>query len=180
MKNYEQPKIFYRSLTDEEGNEVKDISKKWIPVTPEEKEAWERCTGTFRKDKQRNGECKIPYHLTYLCDAYCDICKYKCRPSEWPLEVSIEAEMERIYEGESSFAGFISDETLTTSLEEERVFLRMEMAELQKSNPEGYQILMLFASGYSERECADRMGLPRNTYVYKRKALIKSLREKLL
>ena len=117
--------------------------------------------------------------MNYLCDTFCDDCKFKCRPDAWPREVSIEDEMERIYEGESSFAGFISDDALTTSIDEECAFLRMEMEKLEKSNPEGYQILMLFAEGYSERECAKIMKLPRNTYVYKREALIRSLREKL-
>lgn len=181
MKNQEQPKIYYRSLMGEDGNEIRDIDKKWISVTPEQKQDWERYTGTLRKEKQRNGECRISYkkHETYKCDGDCDGCRFSRRPDDYPPEVSIEGEMERIYAGESSFAGYISDESLTAVFDEERAILRMEMAELKRSDPQGYQILMLFAAGYSERDCAKIMKLPRNTYVYKRDALIKSLRKKL-
>lgn len=47
--NQNSSTIYYRPL------------RKWIEVTPEEKQNWERFVGTTRKAKQRDGTCCIPY-----------------------------------------------------------------------------------------------------------------------
>ena len=47
--NQNSSTIYYRPL------------RKWIEVTPEEKQNWERFVGTTRKAKQRAGTCCIPY-----------------------------------------------------------------------------------------------------------------------
>lgn len=52
--NQATPQIYYRPL------------RKWIEVTPEEKQDWERFVGATRKAKQRAGACCIPYKKRYL------------------------------------------------------------------------------------------------------------------
>lgn len=61
--NQTAPQIYYRPL------------RKWIEVTPEEKQNWERFIGTTRKAKQRAGTCCIPYKKSYnaLATRYNDI-----------------------------------------------------------------------------------------------------------
>ena len=49
IDNQTTPQIYYRPL------------RKWIEVTPEEKQNWERFIGTTRKAKQRASICCIPY-----------------------------------------------------------------------------------------------------------------------
>ena len=44
--NQTAPQIYYRPL------------RKWLEVTPEEKQNWERFIGTTRKAKQRAGTCR--------------------------------------------------------------------------------------------------------------------------
>lgn len=52
------------------------------------------------------------------------------------------------------------------------------LTELQSSDPESYEILMAIADGLSERAGAERLHMPRNTFVYKRNQLLKRLKEK--
>ena len=59
--NQTTPQIYYRPL------------HKWIEVTLEEKQNWERFIGTTRKSKQRAGTCCIPYS------------HYRAVPSVYPL-----------------------------------------------------------------------------------------------
>lgn len=82
MKNNDNqttPQIYYRPL------------RKWIEVTPEEKQNWERFIGATRKSKQRAGSCCIELtqkaQLAYegqgnfSCGEWCRFCKAKaeCR-----------------------------------------------------------------------------------------------------
>lgn len=64
--NQTTPQIYYRPL------------HKWIEVTLEEKQNWERFIGTTRKSKQRAGTCCIPYKKSYKCDGLCEECEYRC------------------------------------------------------------------------------------------------------
>ena len=64
--NQTTPQIYYRPL------------RKWLEVTLEEKQNWERFIGTTRKTKQRAGACCIPYKKSYKCDGLCEECEYRC------------------------------------------------------------------------------------------------------
>ena len=165
MAKQEQPKIYYRPL------------KKWIEVTHEEKQNWERFIGTHRRANQRTGACCIPLEKSYRCDCICENCEFRCVPEDTPNVLSIESELERIYEGKSTYKGFISDEALTTEIDVDLMILRRLLAELKETDPESYQILQLCAEGLPERVCAERMNLPRNTFVYKRDKLLKNLKK---
>ena len=80
--NQNSSTIYYRPL------------RKWIEVTPEEKQNWERFVGTTRKAKQRAGACCIPYKKSYKCDSLCEECEYRCIPKDAVLPLSIENETE--------------------------------------------------------------------------------------
>jgi len=49
--------------------------------------------------------------------------------------------------------------------------------ELQSSDPESYEIIMAIADGLSERAGAERLHMPRNTFVYKKNQLLKRIRK---
>ena len=168
MKNNENQNtstIYYRPL------------KQWIEVTPEQKRDWERFVGTTRKAKQRAEPAA--FHLkSYKCDGLCDTCEFRCIPKDAPQHFSIDTEMENAYENGVSRTSFLADSRLTTEIDIDSLILNGLLTELQSSDPESYEILMAIADGLSERAGAERLHMPRNTFVYKRNQLLKRLKEK--
>ena len=157
--------IYYRPL------------RKWIEVTPEEKQNWERFVGATRKAKQRAGACCIPYKKSYKCDGLCEECEYHCIPKDAIQHLSIDTELENAYENGVSRTSFLADNRLTTEISIDSMILNRLLSELRDSDPESYQILMALADGLSERAGAERLHMPRNTFVYKRNQLLKRIRE---
>ena len=150
----------------------------WIEVTPEQKRDWERFVGTTRKAKQRAGACCIPYKKSYKCDGFCETCEFRRVPKDAPQHLSIEVETENAYENGISRTSFLADSKLTTEIDIDSLILDGLLSELQASDPKSYEILMAIADGLSERAGAERLHMPRNTFVYKRNQLLKRLKEK--
>ena len=134
--------------------------------------------GAIRKAKQRAGACCIPYKKSYKCDGLCDTCEFRCIPKDSPQHLSIDTEMENAYENGVSRASFLADSKLTTEIDIDSLILNGLLSELQASDPESYEILIAIADGLSERAGAERLNMPRNTFVYKRNQLLKRLKEK--
>ena len=162
--NQTTPQIYYRPL------------RKWIEVTREEKQNWERFIGTTRKAKQRAGACCIPYKKSYKCDGLCEECEYRCIPKDAPQHLSIDGEME-ITQKNGTRNSFLADEAMTTEIGIDSMILNHLLSELRDSDPESYQILMVLADGLSERASAEKLNMPRNTFVYKKNQLLKRIRE---
>lgn len=162
--NQTTPRIYYRPL------------RKWIEVTPEEKQNWERFVGTTRKAKQRAGACCIPYKKSYKCDGLCEECEYRCIPKDAAQQLSIDNEIEIVHNTGSKNT-FLADEALTTEISIDSIILHHFLSELRDSDPESYQILMVLADGLSERVGAEKLNMPRNTFVYKKNQLLKRIRE---
>ena len=162
--NQANPQIYYRPL------------RKWIEVTLEEKQNWERFIGTTRKAKQRAGTCCIPYKKSYKCDGLCEECEYRCIPKDAPQHLSIDGEME-ITQKNGTRNSFLADEAMTTEIGIDSMILNHLLSELRDSDPESYQILMVLADGLSERASAEKLNMPRNTFVYKKNQLLKRIRE---
>lgn len=165
IDNQPTPQIYYRPL------------RKWIEVTPEEKQNWERFVGATRKAKQRAGACCIPYKKSYRCDGLCEECEYRCIPKNAPQHLSIEIEMENAYESGVSRTSFLADSRLTTEVDIDSLVLNGLLMELKTSDPESYEIIMAIADGLSERAGAEKLHMPRNTFVYKKNQLLKRIRE---
>ena len=163
--NQPTPQIYYRPL------------RKWIEVTLEEKQNWERFIGTIRKAKQRAGACCISYKKSYKCDGLCEECEYRCIPKDSIQHLSIDTEMENAYENGASRTSFLANNRLTTEIGIDSMILNRLLSELRDSDPESYQILMVLADGLSERASAKKLHMPRNTFVYKKNQLLKRIRE---
>lgn len=101
--NQANPQIYYRPLC------------KWIEVTPEEKQNWERFIGTIRKAKQRAGACCIPYKKSYKCDGLCEECEYRCIPKDAVQHLSIDNEIELV-RNNGAKNSFLADEAMTTEI----------------------------------------------------------------
>ena len=162
--NQTTPQIYYRPL------------RKWIEVSQEEKQNWERFIGATRKSKQRAGACCIPYKKSYKCDGLCEECEYRCIPKDAPQHLSIDGEME-ITQKNGTRNSFLADEAMTTEIGIDSMILNHLLSELRDSDPESYQILMILADGLSERAGAEKLNMPRNTFVYKKNQLLKRIRE---
>lgn len=67
---------------------------------------------------------------------------------------------------------------MTTEISIDSMVLNHLLAELRDSDPESYQILMVLADGLSERASAEKLNMPRNTFVYRKNQLLKRIREK--
>lgn len=156
--------IYYRPL------------RKWIEVTLEEKQNWERFINAIRKAKQRTGACCIPYKKSYKCDGLCEGCEYRCISADAPQHLSIDGEME-ITQKNGTRNSFLADDVMTTEISIDSMILNCLLAELRDSDPESYQILMVLADGLSERAGAEKLNMPRNTFVYKKNQLLKRIRE---
>ena len=163
--NQTAPQIYYRPL------------RKWIEVTPEEKQDWERFIGTTRKAKQRAGACCIPYKKSYKCDGLCEECEFRCIPKDAIQHLSIDTELEDAHDNGVSRTSFLADNSLTTEISIDSMILNRLLSELRDSNPESYQILMVLADGLSERASAEKLNMPRNTFVYKKNQLLKRIRK---
>ena len=163
--NQDHSTVYYRPL------------RKWIEVTPEEKQNWERFVGTTRKAKQRAGACFILYIKSYKCNDLCEECEYRCIPKDAVQQLSIDNEIE-IAHNTGSKNTFLADEALTTEISIDSIILNCLLSELRDSDPESYQILMALADGLSERAGAEKLNMPRNTFVYKRNQLLKRIRKK--
>ena len=162
--NQSTPQIYYRPL------------RQWIEVTLEEKQNWERFVNATRKAKQRAGACCIPYKKSYKCDGLCEECEYRCIPKDAIQNLSIDNEME-IVRNNGSKNSFLADEAMTTEISIDSIILNQLLSELRDSDPESYQILMVLAEGLSERAGAEKLNMPRNTFVYKKNQLLKRIRE---
>ena len=62
---------------------------------------------------------------------------------------------------------------------EDAELLHALYAKLNELDPEGRLICQLIMQGKSERDCGKKMGLSRNTFVYRRDKLFKKLRSEL-
>ena len=167
MSNYENKsqKIYYRPL------------HKWIEVTQEETTNWDRYIGSIRKRNQRAGACCVPLKKSYKCDGVCEGCEFRCIPADEPQRLSIQIELENIEQNGMSKKSFLADEALTTEISIDSMILNRLLKELKNKEPENYQILMLIAEGLPERVCAERMNIPRNTFVYRRDKLLSTLKK---
>lgn len=153
-------------------------ANKWIEVTENDKRNWECFVGTIRKSRQRAGTCCVPFKKSYKCDGICEGCEFCCTPEDTVQPLSFDFETEITQENGISRDSFLGDESLITKISVDSIILKSLLNELKESDPESYEILLLIAEGLSERDSAKRLGMPRNTFVYKRDKLLKALRKK--
>ena len=97
-------------------------------------------------------------------------------PKDAVQHLSIDNEIE-IVRNNGSKNSFLADEAMTTEISIDSMILNHLLSELRDTDPESYQILMVLAEGLSERAGAEKLNMPRNTFVYKKNQLLKRIRE---
>lgn len=132
-----------------------------------------------RRNPQIQTESRFLLHSlqkSYKCDGLCEECEFRCIPKDAVQYLSIDNEME-IVQKNGSKNSFLADEAMTTEISIDSMILNRLLSELRDSDPECYQILMVLADGLSERASAEKLHMPRNSFVYKKNQLLKRIRE---
>ena len=145
----------------------------------EQNHDWDRFVTAIRMAHKRDNTCHVPYQKSYKCDGICNTCEYRSVPETAVPLLSIESELEYAVENGNGSGSFFADDVLTTSISIDSMALSELLIELRDSAPESYHILKLIADKLSERACAARMNMPRNTFVYKWVTLLNALRKKI-
>lgn len=142
-----------------------EIEGRQIPVSEEVYREFKRPAWAEVKRKQRGWRCFADGHR---CMDDCSKCKY--RPNGAPE--SIERMLEDGLDVEDH-SDSLEDTVIMNILIEE---LHKALAQLA---PDDRSILELFGDGLSDRKISDKIGIPQTTVSYRRKILLKALREQL-
>ena len=154
---------------------LKDLHQ-WVSVSKVGYDNYYRDINTYRRRQQEHGRCVCPASKRYLCDMDCCSCRFHKGGDEFSLDYTVTDESGN----EKSWLEDLPDDRLSAqSVMEDRELLGALYKQLEALDPDGRLICELIMQGCSERAAAEKLGLPRNTYVYRRGKLLALLREAL-
>ena len=164
---------------DNQSNEraiyLKDLHQ-WVPVSKTDFDNYYRDITTYRRRQQEHGRCVCPASKRYLCDMDCSCCHFHKGGDELSLDYTISDEDGN----EKSWLDDLEDDSPSIqSVLENRYLLNALHERLDELDPNGRLICELIMQGCPERTAAEKLGLSRNTYVYRRDKLLTLLREAL-
>lgn len=150
--------------------------KQWVEVIEKQYYGYYRDIWSTRKRAQTHGQCMCKKEMTWLCDGDCLACEFHSAGDVLSLDYAVEDN-----EGnQKTWLDNLADDSLDAqSIIEDRELLDALYQKLQELDPDGQRICRLIMAGKSEREIAADLGIPRNTYTYRREKLFKVLRELL-
>lgn len=148
--------------------------KTWVPVTKEQYHTYYRDIWATRKRAQSHGQCMCPKSKTWLCDGDCLVCEFRSAGDNLSLDYEI-------HDGEGNQKSWLDDlvdeSPDAQSIMEDRELLEALYQKLEELDPDGQRICRLIMAGKSERDIASELGIPRNTFTYRRDKLFLVLRE---
>ena len=148
----------------------------WVPVSKTDFDNYYRDVNAYRRRQQEHGRCVCPASKRYLCDMDCCTCRFHKGGDELSLDYTVTDENGN----EKSWLDELEDDSPSIqSVLEDRNLLNALHARLDELDPDGRLICELIMQGYPERTAAEKLGLSRNTYVYRRDKLLTLLREAL-
>lgn len=151
-------------------------SKSWVDVNKEFYTNYYRDINAYRKRQQEHGRCVCPASKRYLCDMDCLTCPYAKAGDQLSLDNTIS-------DGDGNEKSWLDDmpdeSAAIAEVLEDAELLHALYAKLNELDPEGRLICQLIMEGKSERDCGKKMGLSRNTFVYRRDKLFQKLRSEL-
>jgi len=170
MQNHEN-----QSQSKEYQIYLKDLHQ-WVPVSKTDFDNYYRDVNAYRRRQQEHGRCVCPASKRYLCDMDCGGCPFHKGGDELSLDYTISDEDGN----EKSWLDDVADDAPSIqSVLEDRELLNALHARLDELDPDGRLICELIMQGCPERAAAEKLGLPRNTYTYRRDKLLALLREAL-
>lgn len=150
-------------------------TKECVPCTKDEFNNYYRDINAFRQRQQYHGKCVCPQSKRLTCDMDCETCPFH-RNDTFSLEYTVCDD-----EGnERAKADEIADPSaaIDTYLEEEELFHALHSL-IQMLTPEEQKICSAIMDNLSERSAAIALGMPRNTYVYRRDKMLERLKNSL-
>jgi len=154
---------------------LKDLHQ-WVPVSKTDFDNYYRDINTYRRRQQEHGRCVCPASKRYLCDMDCCSCRFHSGGDELSLDYTVADDDGN----EMSWLDDLADDAPSIQLIlEDRDLLNSLHARLDELDPDGRRICELIMQGCPERTAAEKLGLSRNTYVYRRDKLLTLLRETL-
>ena len=148
----------------------------WVPVSKAEFDNYYRDINAYRRRQQEHGRCICPPSKRYLCDMDCGACPYHKGGNELSLDYSVTDDSGN----EKRWLDDLPDDKPSIqSVIEDRELLNALYQRLDGLDPDGRRICDLIMQGRSERDAAAELGMPRNTFVYRRDKLLAVLRESL-
>ena len=166
-------------INDNESTErkiyLKDLHQ-WVPVSKTDFDNYYRDVNAYRRRQQEHGRCVCPASKRYLCDMDCCTCRFHKGGDELSLDYTVTDEdgnekswLEDLPDDAPSIQSVLEDRDLLNALHER----------LDELDPDGRRICELIMQGCPERAAAEKLGLSRNTYTYRRGKLLALLREAL-
>lgn len=154
---------------------LKDLHQ-WVPVSKTDFNNYYRDINTYRRRQQEHGRCVCPASKRYLCDMGCGCCRFHKGGDELSLDYTVSDDDGN----EKSWLDDVEDDRPSIqSVLEDRDLLNALHARLDELDPDGRLICELIMQGCPERTAAEKLGLSRNTYTYRRDKLLAILREAL-
>lgn len=136
--------------------------KQWVEVTKTQYYAYYRDIWATRKHAQEHHQCMCPKNKHWLCDGDCLICPFHAPGDSLSLDLTYQNS-----EGEEfSMLDKLADPT--ASIEDvvtDQIVLDMLFQRLAEIMPEARPIGDLRMAGMSDAEIADKIGIPRTTFL---------------
>lgn len=151
-------------------------ANKSFPVTKEEYDDFYRDINAYRKRRQRHGQCACPEYNRYMCDKDCPTCPF-CKEGDL---VSLDSEIGIPNEAPLSLHELITGDSPTP--EEVLIFsepIKALYEEFKSLTPEERNICKNIINNVAERKAAEALNIPRSTYEYRKKILLKKLKTSL-
>ena len=147
-----------------------------VPVTKEEFDNYYRDINAYRQKQQRHGRCVCPRSRWLMCDMDCHTCPYRRAGDICYINTALDADGN---ESETHIDYFQSDDPLTEDIVCELELLAALCNELSELAPDDYNICSTIMEGLSDKKAAETLGIPRNTYVYRKKRVLERMKETL-
>lgn len=138
--------------------------------------AYYRDIWALRKRAQYHGQCRCPKPKLWLCDGDCLVCEFRSAGDTLSLDYAIE---DSDGNQKSWLDSLADDSPDAQSIMESEELLEALHLILDELNADEQRICQLIMEGRSERDIAATLGIPRNTYTYRRDKIFQFLRESL-
>ena len=155
--NQSQPRIYKIYLPRE---------KQWAEVTQEQYHAYYRDIWAARKRAQKHRQCMCPKSKLWLCEGDCLICKFRAPGDCLSLDFTFENENGEEY----SLLGQLADQSVSIDdVVTDQIMLDILFQRLGEIMPEARDIGDLRLAGLSDAQIANKIGIPRTTFLYRLK-----------
>lgn len=137
-------------------------TRDWVEVPEDYYKDHNRYCNTFRKRRQSHGQCACPKNKFWLCDVDCYNCEFHRAGDMLSIDYATENKDGDLF----SMLDKLAD--TSPSIEEvvtDQIMLDMLFQRLAEIIPEARCIGDLRMAGLSDGEIADKIGIPRTTFL---------------